>query len=64
MEDPTSDLAEDVSAEDAPNCGTCGEPLADAANHTVVTWIADGEVQTTHFCDDTCRQQWDGSESE
>ena len=64
MEDPTSDLAEDVSVEDAPCCGTCGEPLVETPEHTVITWIADGEVQTAHFCNDTCRRQWTAPESE
>ncbi|MFB6118626.1 hypothetical protein [Halosegnis sp.] len=62
MEDPTSDLAEDLSPEDAPNCRVCGASLADVPDRKVVTWIADGEVQTAHFCDATCRDEWDRSQ--
>lgn len=60
MVDPTSDLNEDVSEEDAPDCEVCGAALAAAPDHRVVTWIDDGEVQTAHFCDDDCRMEWDG----
>lgn len=60
MVDPTSDLNEDVSEEDAPDCAVCGATLTEAPNHRVVTWIDDGEVQTAHFCDDDCRMDWDG----
>lgn len=58
MVDPTSDLGEDVSEEDAPRCGTCGEPIPSATDHRVVTWVEEDEVRTVHFCDDDCRKQW------
>jgi hypothetical protein len=60
MVDPTSDLNENVPEEDAPACETCGDTLVDHPNHRVITWIADGEVETAHFCDDECRMNWDG----
>jgi len=59
MVDPTSDLGEDVSEDDAPNCRACGEPLVDEPDHRVVTWIEAEQVQTAHFCDDDCRADWD-----
>lgn len=59
MVDPTSDLNEDVTAEDAPTCATCGEAIVAAVTHRVVTWIDDGELRVAHFCDDDCRDAWD-----
>lgn len=58
MVDPTSDLGEDVSEEDAPRCATCGEPILSATHHRVVTWVERDEVRTVHFCDEECRKQW------
>lgn len=63
MVDPTSDLEEDVSEDDAPRCRTCGDAIVDAPNHRVVTWIEDDEVRTMHFCDEACRLDWDGQSS-
>jgi uncharacterized protein with PIN domain len=60
MVDPTSDLGEDVSEDDAPRCSTCGEPIVKQPTHRVITWIENDDVQTAHFCDDTCRSEWDG----
>jgi len=60
MVDPTSDLGEDVSEEDAPTCATCGDSILNYPNHRVITWIEDGEVQSVHFCDESCRMEWDG----
>jgi hypothetical protein len=60
MVDPTSDLNEDVTREDAPTCRTCGNALVDSPEHRVITWIEDGQVQSAHFCDDRCRMDWDG----
>lgn len=59
MVDPTSDLGEDVSKEDAPTCAVCESPIVQEYTHRVVTWMADGSVQTAHFCDDDCKDQWD-----
>jgi len=58
MVDPTSDLGEDVTEEDAPRCETCEEPLVAEPNHRVVTWIENDEVRTAHFCDERCRMNW------
>lgn len=62
MVDPTSDLNEDVSEEEAPACATCDATLTAASNHRVITWIEDEEVQTVHFCDEDCRIDWDPEE--
>ena len=59
MVDPTSDLGEDVTEADAPRCETCGDAIVGEANHRVVTWIEDGQVESAHFCDDDCRADWD-----
>ena len=61
MVDPTSDVAENISEEDAPDCATCGATVLDTPRHRVVTWIDGGEVRTAHFCDEDCRTEWDGS---
>ncbi len=58
MVDPTSDLNEDISLEDAPSCETCGAVLAEAPNHRVITWVEEDTVQTAHFCDESCRMNW------
>lgn len=60
MVDPTSDLGEDVTEEDAPRCATCGQAVVRSADHRVITWIEDGSVETAHFCDESCRSAWDG----
>jgi uncharacterized protein with PIN domain len=62
MVDPTSDLGEDVTEEDAPVCESCGAAIVDSPRHRVVTWIQDEEVQSAHFCDDDCRMGWDGAD--
>lgn len=62
MVDPTSDLNEDVSAEEAHECATCGAVLSHAPDHRVITWIEDGIVQAAHFCDDDCRMDWNSPE--
>lgn len=58
MVDPTSELGEDVDPEEAPRCDTCGDPVVDAPDHRVVTWIEEGSVRSAHFCDDGCRANW------
>jgi hypothetical protein len=55
MVDPTSDLGEDVSEEEAPRCAVCGDPIVQDPSHRVTTRIEDGEVTTTHFCSDACK---------
>ena len=59
MVDPTSDLGEDVTEEDAPRCAVCGEPILNEASHRVVTWIEEDSVRSAHFCDESCRHEWD-----
>ena len=60
MVDPTSDLGEDVTEEDAPTCETCGDSIVQESTHRVVTWIDDeGLAQHAHFCDESCRAEWD-----
>jgi hypothetical protein len=59
MVDPTSDLEEDISEEDAPTCDTCGEPIVEEPTHRVVTWMEDGQIRHAHFCDQECRDEWD-----
>ncbi|MHB9285845.1 hypothetical protein ACKVMT_02255 [Halobacteriales archaeon Cl-PHB] len=63
MVDPTSDLGEDVTEEDAPRCATCGDPIVDSPEHRVITWVDEEMVETAHFCDDDCRMDWDGEDS-
>ena len=53
MIDPTSDVG-DTTAETAPTCATCGDPIVDTPDHRVVTRIEDDEVRTRHFCDEAC----------
>lgn len=60
MVDPTSDLNEDVDGADAPDCETCGATVAMESTHRVITWVNDDTVQTAHFCDDSCRENWEG----
>jgi hypothetical protein len=60
MVDPTSDLNEDIAAEDAPTCQTCGSVLTDHPEHRVITWVEDDQVHSAHFCNDSCRMDWDG----
>lgn len=59
MVDPTSDLNEDIDPEDAPVCEACDTTLEASPDHRVLTWIADGAVQTAHFCDEDCRTDWE-----
>jgi len=62
MVDPTSDLGEDVTEEDAPQCEACGEPILGTVDHRVVTWVEDGSVRSAHFCDEDCRSAWNREE--
>ena len=54
-----SDLGEDVTEEDAPRCAACEEPILKQAGHRVVTWIEEGSVRSVHFCDESCRREWE-----
>lgn len=63
MVDPTSDLNEDIDEADAPQCTTCGATVAMESSHRVTTWIDDDAVETVHFCDDACRENWDRAEA-
>lgn len=58
MVDPTSDLGEDVTEDDAPKCELCDEPIVNEPTHRVITWVEDERVHTAHFCDDECRNEW------
>ncbi len=58
MVDPTSDLNENVSEDEASECATCDSLVIDNPTHRVITWIEDGAVQSAHFCDDNCRRKW------
>lgn len=61
MVDPTSDLGEDVTEENAPECATCGEKIVKDPNHRVVTWVdGDNLAQHRDFCSDECKDAWDG----
>lgn len=59
MVDPTSDLCEDVTEEDAPRCTVCSEPIVNEPTHRVVTWVEDGAAVTAHFCSPDCRAEWE-----
>jgi len=59
MVDPTSELEEDVSEEEAPACSACGDVIVREYTHSVVTWVKEGTVETRHFCSDGCRDTWD-----
>jgi hypothetical protein len=59
MIDPTSELGEDVTEENAPRCATCEEPIIRNPTHRVITWVQDGTVHSLHFCDEECRLAWD-----
>ncbi|EMA12486.1 DUF7576 family protein [Haloarcula marismortui] len=58
MVDPTSDHHEDIAEDEAPECATCGDAIANEVTHRVITWIEDGSVETAHFCNDDCRLEW------
>ena len=60
MVDPTSDLNEDVSEDEAPRCAVCDVPLVENPDHRVVTRVEDSTVVTTHFCGEDCRSDWTG----
>jgi hypothetical protein len=64
MVDPTSDVGEDVSEDEAPACATCGRTVLDNPRHRVITWVDADEVHTAHFCDDDCRLSWDGERAD
>jgi endogenous inhibitor of DNA gyrase (YacG/DUF329 family) len=55
MVDPTSDLGEDVNADNAPECATCGTKIVQSSAHRVVTRIEDGRAHHRHFCSEECR---------
>ena len=59
MVDPTSDLGEDITEDDAPRCEVCEEPILEETTHRVVTWVEDDSVRSAHFCDESCRREWD-----
>jgi hypothetical protein len=60
MVDPTSELGEDVSEDDAPDCANCGDSIVEDPNHRVHTSVEDGTVVHQHFCSDACLDEWRG----
>lgn len=58
MVDPTSDLNENISPEDAPTCETCESSIVDNPDHRVITWIENDTVESAHFCNESCRLGW------
>jgi len=63
MVDPTSDVG-DVDPEEAPQCTTCGDRIVEDPDHRVVTWVEDGSAEQRHFCDEDCRDEWNGGPAE
>lgn len=61
MVDPTSDLNENISPEDAPTCETCESSIVDSPDHRVITWIENDTVESAHFCNESCRLDWNGN---
>ena len=59
MVDPTSDLGEEVTEEEAPRCAVCDDPILQEPTHRVVTRVEDGTVVTEHFCGPECRSERD-----
>ncbi|QSG03729.1 Metal-binding protein [Natranaeroarchaeum sulfidigenes] len=62
MVDPTSDLEEDVSEDDAPRCVVCDEPIVEDPAHRVRTWVEDGAVEHRHFCSESCEAEWESED--
>jgi len=58
MADPTSDLGEDVTEEDAPRCERCDDPIVQDPDHRVVTEIEGGRAVHHHFCCEDCLRAW------
>ena len=58
MADPTSDLGEDVTEDDAPRCEHCDDPIVQDPDHRVVTEIKDGRAVYHHFCSEDCLVAW------
>jgi hypothetical protein len=58
MADPTSDLGEDVTEDDAPRCENCDDPIVQDPDHRVVSEIEDGRVVHYHFCCEDCLAAW------
>lgn len=57
MADPTSDVG-NVDEEDAPRCETCGEPIVEDPDHTVIPRVEDGQAVHYHFCGEECAAEW------
>ncbi len=62
MVDPTSDLEEDVSEDDAPRCVVCDEPIIEDPSHRVRTRVEDGTVKHRHFCSEPCESGWESGD--
>jgi len=58
MVDPTSDLGEDVTEENAPECDICGDKIIQSPTHRVISAVEDGQAVHYHFCSDSCHDAW------
>lgn len=58
MVDPTSDIGEGVSEEDAPECAVCGKRIVELPTHRVVPTVEDGHIEHTHLCSAECRSSY------
>ncbi|ATW88990.1 hypothetical protein halTADL_2243 [Halohasta litchfieldiae] len=58
MVDPTSDIGEDVTEENAPECEQCSSKIIQSTSHRVVSEIEDGRAVHHHFCSDDCHDEW------
>ena len=58
MVDPTSDIGEDITEDNAPECEQCGDAIVQSPSHRVLTAVEDGQVSHHHFCSDACRDEW------
>lgn len=61
MVDPTSDVGEDISEEDAPECVVCGTDIVELPTHSVIPTIEDGQVEHDHFCSTECHSSHTGN---
>ncbi|TQQ83301.1 hypothetical protein EGH24_00410 [Halonotius terrestris] len=58
MVDPTSDIGEDISEEDAPECAVCSKRIVQLPTHRVITTVEDGQIEHVHFCSADCRSNY------
>lgn len=53
-----------VADSDQPTCATCGESVFGKETRRVKTWVDGDSVTHVHFCDEDCRDEWDGPRDE